>query len=118
MKSHTGIMMTMGQGAVRSNSNKQKLNTKISTEAELVGIYDEIPLIIWSGYFLAEQGYQVRYNICYQDNQSNAKLAKNGRVPIIKRTCHINVRYLFVTNIIKAGEMKIEYCPTLDMIGG
>ena len=31
MKSHTGIMITMGQGAARSNSTKQRLNTKIST---------------------------------------------------------------------------------------
>ena len=53
MKSHTGMMMTMGEGSVRSNSTKQKLNTKISTEAELVGIYDEISLIICSGYFPA-----------------------------------------------------------------
>ena len=79
MKSHTGMIITMGQGAASSNSTKQKLNTKRSTEAELVGIYDEISLIIWSGYFLSEQEYQFRDNICCQDNQSTAKLAKNGR---------------------------------------
>ena len=79
MKSHTGMIITMGQGAASSNSTKQKLNTKSSTEAELVGIYDEISLIIWSGYFLSEQEYQFIDNICCQDNQSTAKLAKNGR---------------------------------------
>ena len=52
MKSHTGMIMNMGQGAVRSNSKKQKFNTKISTEAELVGIDDEISLIICSVYLL------------------------------------------------------------------
>ena len=68
MKSHTIMMMTMGQGASRSNSTKHKLNTKSSIKAELLGIDDEISLIIWSGYFLSEQGYQVRDNICYQDS--------------------------------------------------
>ena len=30
---------------------------------------------------------------------------------------HINAQYLFVTNIIKSGEMIIEYWPNLYMIG-
>ena len=46
MKSHTVITMTMGQGAALSKSTKQKLNTNSSTEAELVGIDDEILPII------------------------------------------------------------------------
>ena len=35
MKSHTKMVMTMGQGAASSNSTKHKLNTKSSTEEEL-----------------------------------------------------------------------------------
>ena len=54
------MMMTMGQWAARSNSTKHKFNTKSSTEAEIVGIDDEISLIIWYGYFLAEQGVDDR----------------------------------------------------------
>ena len=75
--SHTGMMVTMGQGDARSNFTTQKLNTKISKEKELVFIDDEISLIIWSRYFLAEQGYQVRDKNCYQDNHSTTNLAKN-----------------------------------------
>ena len=74
MKSHTVMIMNMGQGADRSNSTKHKLNTKSSTEAELVGIDDEVSLIIWSGNFLVEQGYQVRDNIFYHNSQSTAKM--------------------------------------------
>jgi hypothetical protein len=37
MKSHTGAAMSMGKGSVYSSSTRQKLNTKSSTEAELVG---------------------------------------------------------------------------------
>ena len=51
-KSHAVIMVTMGQGASRSNSTKHKFNTKSSTEAELFDIDDKIPLIVCYGYFL------------------------------------------------------------------
>ena len=39
-KIHTGLIVTMGQGAMQSVSRKQKLNTRISTEAELVTVDD------------------------------------------------------------------------------
>jgi len=38
MRSHSGIIMTLGKGAMYNRSCKQKLNTKSSTEVELVGI--------------------------------------------------------------------------------
>ena len=38
MRSHTGAALTMGKGALLSMSLKQKINTKSSTEAELVGV--------------------------------------------------------------------------------
>ena len=36
-KSHTGIIMKMGKGAIQSVSRKQKMNTRSSTKAELLG---------------------------------------------------------------------------------
>ena len=51
MKSHSGAMMSMGQGAAISGSKKQKLNTKSSTELELVGVDEYMPMIIWVKYF-------------------------------------------------------------------
>ena len=40
MKSHSGMTMTMGKGAITLLSRKQKLNTRSSTEAELVAVDD------------------------------------------------------------------------------
>ena len=37
-KSHTGAVLMMGHGVVLSISSKQKINTKSSTEAELIGV--------------------------------------------------------------------------------
>ena len=72
--------------------------------------------VVWTRYFLEAQGYNVKDNIVYQDNQSAMKLAKNGKRSSGKRTWHINIRYFFVTDRIAAKEMNMEYCPTLDMI--
>ncbi|MFN7263281.1 MAG: reverse transcriptase domain-containing protein, partial [Cyanobacteriota bacterium] len=43
MKSHTGAVMTLGEGGLCAMSTKQKINTKSSTEAELVGVDDAMP---------------------------------------------------------------------------
>jgi hypothetical protein len=49
--------LTMGQGFPIVASWKQKLNTKSSTESELVGIDDMMPIMLWTCYFLLSQGY-------------------------------------------------------------
>jgi hypothetical protein len=133
MRSHTGGMMTFGTGAAISMSTKQKINTKSSTEAELVGVDDSLPYNIWCLYFLREQGYQANQrnnktnnneglkflghrNILYQDNTSSIKLESNGKASSTKRTRHINIRYFMITDRIKKKEIEVEYCPTGDML--
>ena len=51
MKSHTGGCVRAGDGVLHSRSSKQKLNTKSSTEAELVGVSEYLPYAIWILYF-------------------------------------------------------------------
>ena len=108
--------MTMGKGSVYSTSTRQKINTKSSTEAELVGVDDVMPMVIWTRYFLQAQGYEVRDSKIYQDNQSAMLLEKNGKESSGKRTRHINIRYFFVTDQARAKRITIDYCPTEDMI--
>ena len=52
MKSHTGGLMTMGLGIIQGKATTQKLNTKSSTETELVGSSDYIPWTVWAKWFL------------------------------------------------------------------
>jgi hypothetical protein len=116
MKSHTGGMMSLGRGAVHGTSTRQKINTTSSTEAEVVGLHEVLPQILWTRYFLEAQGYGVEESIIYQDNQSAILLAKNGRGSSSKRTRHINIRYFFVADRIASKEVQVEYCPTGEMI--
>ena len=78
MKSHTGGAASLSCGAIMCKSTKQKLNTKSSTEADVVGSSDYLPNTLWARMFLAEQGYELIENIFYQDNQSAIRLEKNG----------------------------------------
>jgi hypothetical protein len=116
LKSHTGGTMSLGKGSIYSASKTQRLNTKSSTEAELVGVDDVSAQILWTRYFLEGQGYDVKDNTLYQDNQSAMLLEKNGRASSSKRTRHINVRYFFITDRIKSRELNVAYCPTGDMV--
>ena len=116
MKSHTGAVMTMGEGAASSMSTKQKLNTKSSTEAEVVGVDDAMSNIVWTRNFLLAQGIQIADNVIYQDNQSAILLERNGRRSSGKRTRHIDIRYFFITDRIAKKEVRVEHCPTKDML--
>ena len=48
MRSQTGGFMNMGTGGAYVQYRKQKLNTKISTEAELVGVDNVLTQVIWT----------------------------------------------------------------------
>jgi hypothetical protein len=115
MRGHTGGGLSMGRGFPTVTSTKQKLNTRSSTESELVSVDDMMPAICWTRYFLLDQGYQVRENIVYQDNESAILLERNGKASSSKRTKHINIRYYFVSDRINQGERTVEWCPTGDM---
>jgi hypothetical protein len=116
MRGHTGAGLSLGRGFPITSSTKHKLNTRSSTEAELVSVDDCMPMILWSRYFLLEQGYNVEDNILFQDNRSAILLEKNGRTSSSKRTKHINVRYYFVTDRMAKGELKVQWCPTDTMV--
>ena len=79
MRSHTGGGLTMGRGFPISVSTKQKLTVKSSTEGELVGVDDMMPIILWMRQFLLEQGYGIEENLLLQDNKSLVLLERNGK---------------------------------------
>jgi hypothetical protein len=110
-RGHTGVMMSLGRGAIIGMSKKQKLNTKSSTECEPVGVDDASPQMLWTRYFIEGQGYGIKALILNQDNLSAILLEKNGRASISKRTKHINVRYFFIRNRIASGEITVKHCP-------
>jgi hypothetical protein len=114
-KSHTGCVITLGKGAIYSKSSTQKLNTISSTEAELVAVTEGAFQVFWTRNFLIEQGYCMSPAIMFQDNMSTIQLLKNGKSNA-ERTRHIDLRYFYITDRIKRGELQVTYKPTADMI--
>ena len=90
----------------------RSLTQKRSIEVELVGVDDVVPQIIWNCYFLEQQLFSLTDNILCQKNQSTMELEENDCTSSGKQTCHINIRYFFVTDNIKSGEIDVKYCPT------
>jgi hypothetical protein len=116
MHSHTGGGLTMGRGFPIVSSTKQQLNTQSSTDSELVGVDDMMPIVVWSWYFLMAQGYGVTQNLLLQDNRSSMLLERNGKASSGKWTRHINIRYFFITDRINMKDIEIEWCPTKKMV--
>ena len=79
-----------------SYSWKHNINTKSSTEAELVGVDNLLGYILWAGYCMQEQGYETNALLLYQDNMSVILFKTNGRASSAKRTTHIKVKYYFI----------------------
>ena len=110
-----GAMMTLGRGALVSGSTKQRLNCKSSTDTEIVAVDNYMPIILWCSYFIEWQGYILK-TILYQDNQSAELLENNGMSSMGRQSRHINIRYFFITDRVKNGDLSIEHCGTEDMV--
>ena len=52
MEFHTGAIVSLDKLFVYSTAICHKLDTKISNEAELVGVADVIAMVLWRIYFL------------------------------------------------------------------
>jgi hypothetical protein len=113
MKSHAGGgSPSLGTGIIYGTSKCQKLNAKSSTEAEIVGTDDVMPQILWTLYFLEAQGCKIDDNVLCQDNKSSTLLETNRRGYSGKRTGYVDVRYFFIADRVKSGQVRIEHCPT------
>jgi hypothetical protein len=113
MKSRTGSILFLNGGFVGAWSSKQKLNSKSSTEAELIGITDDIGWGLWAKHWLREQGYDVKL-VIFQDNTSVKKILERGP-EANGRTRHLAIRYYFISDLLERQEVSIDYCPTENM---
>jgi hypothetical protein len=117
MRGHSGGGLSLGRGFPIVSSTDHKLNTRRSTEMEIMGADDFMPEICWTQYFMKAQGYGVKDNVLFQDNKSSLLLEKNGKASSSKRTKHINIRYFFITDRVSKEEVSEVWYPMGDMLG-
>jgi Reverse transcriptase (RNA-dependent DNA polymerase) len=114
MKSTSGMCVTLGVGNFITSSKVQKLNSKSSTEAEIIAVSDGMNIPLWLVDFLFHQGYK-KYPIrLEQDNQSCIALLTKGR-STAETTRFIEIRKFWITDYIRTGAVEIVYVPTEDM---
>ena len=114
-KSHTGCSIVVGDaGPVFVKSGKQKIVTKSSTEAELVGLSDVASQALHVRNFVIAQGYEVGPAVLYQDNMSCMALMKRGG-PGSERSRHINIRHIWLHERVEQGEAIVEHLSTQVM---
>ena len=114
-KSHTGCVIVLGEaGPVFAKSTKQRIVTKSSTEAELVGVSDTATQAIHLRNFLVEQGYKTGPAIIHQDNLSCMALLKRGG-PSSERSRHINIRHFWLKERVDTGEIVVRHLGTEKM---
>ena len=101
---------------VHCKSRKHKLNTKSSTEAEVVGVSDYLPYNIWVFLFMLSQGYDIKQKILFKDNQSAINMEKNGKKSCTGNSRHIYIRYFFSQENIESKKMSIAYCSTVHIL--
>jgi hypothetical protein len=115
-KSHRGRHF-FGRGGLICKSSKQKINTKTSTEAEVVGASDYLPHTLWAKMFMeAQEGHKIYESILEQDNESAIKMEKNGKASAGPRSRHIDIRYFWIKDRTKAADISIRHCPTTEML--
>ena len=115
MRSQSGCVIGIGLGPIYAKSSAQKLNTKSSTESELVALSDNTSQVIWCRNFLIAQGYEMAPAKIYQDNMSTISMVANGKSNSA-RTRHIAIRFFFVADRVKNREIEIEYMNTGNML--
>lgn len=114
-KSHTGCVITVGGATVNWKSSKQKIVTRDSTEAELVGVSDMMLEVLRCQEFMLEQGMHVCMPMIMQDNMSTIELIVNNRGRF--RTRHLRVRQAHVHEAIMDEVLGVGHLTTKMMLG-
>ena len=107
--------MSLGRGSIIDTSQKQTINTRSSTGAELVGCDDVVTRMQWAQLFIETQVYSYK-TVLHQDNEAAMPLELNSKRSSSKKTRHLNIRYFYITDKLDQGWLTFRHCRTEDMI--
>lgn len=116
-RGHTGIVATVGENnaPIFVKSQKQRLNTRSSTEAELVAADEGVLHLLWMILVFDFLGYPQRPVKVYQDNQSTIRVCQTGHSKS-GRLKHMVVRYDFLYSQQEVKNVTFVYVKTTDML--
>jgi hypothetical protein len=115
MRGHSGYAISLGRGTILAGSTKQKINTRSSTESELVAVSDALCNVLFVDNLLRGQHLIVAPIVLLQDNQSTVYMMKNGKGSS-SLTRHIDIRYFWITDLLKSDRVVIKNLGSEQMI--
>ena len=111
----SGYVFMVDGGAVSWSSKKQELVTLSTAEAEYVAQTHAAKEAMWLRGLLTELfGSLDGPTTLFSDSKSAIAFAQDSHYHA--HTKHIDIWYHFIRYIIEAGNIKLVYCPTDDMI--
>ena len=116
-RGHSGIMATLGRNnaPIYVKSQKQKLNTRSSTESELVATDEGVLHLLWFILVMNFLGYPSLPVTVYQDNQSTIRVCQTGQSKS-GRLKHMVVRYNFIHSQQENNIITFKYIKSSDML--
>jgi len=114
-RGHGGIILSLGSGPIMTKSYKLKLNTRSSTESELVVLEASTSYAKWWHLLLTElEIIKVTSIIIYQDNLSAIRMVKNQTFDNLNK--HLVNRVHLINEQLSNKLITVKYCPTDRMI--
>ena len=114
-KSRTGILFRFVGGPVTWYSGKQIPTAASATEAELYALTDAIKEAKFIRNVFQELGMEHESGtIMLEDNTAAIEIAKDPKHHA--RVKHIGIRLSLLRDAVEAKEVKVEWCPTKDML--
>jgi hypothetical protein len=112
-KSTSGIIIKLNGCPVVWLSKKQTTVALSTAEAEYIALASAIQEMIWMNQYLSElQLKDPEVPLVRSDNQAAIQIATNDTLHT--RSKHIDIRYHFIRQILKEGQMKLSYVSTRE----
>ena len=97
-------------------ASKQPVLAKSSTEAEVIAASTTVDNVVWLQETLDILGFKSKEPaVLYQDNKSAIIIEEKGR-GTFKRFKHVQLRFLWIDDLVKLNQLCIKYIPTAEMI--
>lgn len=112
--STSGYLFFFGAGPIAWVSHKQSCVSLSSMEAEYVALSEACQQLIWLRRLMEDFGQSQQCTTVYEDNQSCLSFVKAERTS--KRSKHIDTKQHFIKDLVDQGVLKLEFCPSENMI--
>ena len=113
-KSTSGYLFKQGGAAITWRSSKQSCVSLSTAEAEYVARAEAAQEAIWLQRLSDILGKKISNTVLLEDNQSAICITKSQLSR--RRTKHIEIKYHFIRDLVEAGRISLNYCPSNDMI--